>query len=83
MAITIFSMGLAQNVYQLIGLRVLQGVVTGYSTACITLIATKTDNAHAGWALGTLSTASIAGSLLGPIIGGFIEENLGLQNVFF
>jgi len=26
---------------------------------------------------------SIAGSLLGPIIGGFIEENLGFQPVFF
>jgi MFS transporter, DHA1 family, multidrug resistance protein len=48
MAITIFSMGFAQNVYELIGLRLLQGVVTGYSTACITLIATQTDNAHAG-----------------------------------
>lgn len=83
MAITIFSMGFAQNVYELIGLRVLQGVVTGYSTACITLIATQTDNEYAGWALGTLSTANIAGSLLGPIIGGYIGEKFGLQNVFF
>ena len=33
--------------------------------------------------LGTLSTASIAGSLLGPMIGGFIGENLGLPSVFF
>jgi MFS family permease len=83
MAITIYSIGFAQNVYQLVGLRALQGVVTGYSTACITLIATQTDNEHTGWALGTISTANIAGSLLGPIIGGYIEENLGLQNVFF
>src|SRR5436305_4705644 len=83
MAIAIFSMGLAQNVYELVGLRLLQGVITGYSTACTTLIATQTDKEHAGWALGTLSTASIAGGLLGPIIGGFIEESAGLQNVFF
>ncbi|MGG2066981.1 multidrug efflux MFS transporter [Bacillus sp. S14(2024)] len=83
MAIVIFSMGFAQNVYELIGLRILQGVITGYSTACTTLIATQTDNEHAGWALGTLSTANIAGSLLGPMIGGFIEGNFGLQNVFF
>jgi DHA1 family multidrug resistance protein-like MFS transporter len=83
MAVVVFSMGFAQNVYQLIGLRLLQGVITGYSTACITLIATQTDNEHAGWALGTLSTASIAGSLLGPMIGGYIGENLGFQNVFF
>ena len=76
-------MGFAQNVYELIGLRLLQGVITGYSTACTTLIATQTDKEHAGWALGTLSTATIAGSLLGPMIGGYIAENLGLQNVFF
>ncbi|GHO60514.1 multidrug efflux MFS transporter [Ktedonobacter robiniae] len=83
MGIVICSMGLAQNVYELVGLRLLQGVITGYSTACTTLIATQTDKEHAGWALGTLSTANIAGSLLGPIIGGGIEESLGLQNVFF
>lgn len=83
MAVVIFSMGFVQNVYQLIGLRLLQGVITGYSTACTTLIATQTDRAHAGWALGTLSTASVAGSLLGPVIGGYISEDFGLQNVFF
>ena len=82
-AIVICSMGLAQNVYELVGLRLLQGAITGYSTACTTLIATQTDREHAGWALGTLSTANIAGGLLGPIIGGFIEESAGLQNVFF
>ncbi|MBW4085806.1 multidrug efflux MFS transporter [Paenibacillus sp. S150] len=83
MAIIIGSMGFARNVYVLIGLRLLQGAVTGYGTACTTLIATQTDKEHAGYALGTLSTGSIAGSLLGPAIGGFIAENLGLQNTFF
>lgn len=83
MAVVVFSMGVAQNVYELIGLRLLQGVITGYSTACTTLIATQTDEEHAGWALGTISTANVAGSLLGPMIGGYIEENFGLQNVFF
>jgi len=83
MAIVIGSMGFAQNVYQLIGLRLLQGAITGYGTACTTLIATQTDKQHAGEALGTLSTASIAGSLLGPMIGGYIAETLGFQPVFF
>ncbi len=83
MAIVIGCMGFAPNVYVLIGLRLLQGVITGYSTACTTLIATQTDKEHAGFALGTLSTANIAGSLLGPTIGGFIGENFGMQNDFF
>ena len=83
MAIIIGCMGFAQNVYELIGLRLLLGVIAGYTTACTTLIATQTDKEHVGRALGTLSTASIAGSLLGPMIGGYIVENFGLQNVFF
>jgi MFS family permease len=83
MAVVIGSMGFAPNVYVLIGLRLLQGAITGYGTACTTLIATQTDRENAGVALGTLSTSSIAGSLLGPMIGGLIEENLGLKNVFF
>ncbi|MFL0195848.1 multidrug efflux MFS transporter [Clostridium sp. WILCCON 0269] len=83
MAITIGCMGFAPNVYVLIGLRLLQGAITGYSTACTALIATQTDKENAGYALGTLSTASISGSLLGPTIGGFIDEILGLQSVFF
>lgn len=83
MGIIVFCMGFVPNVYVLIILRLLQGAITGYSTACTTLIATQTDKEHAGYALGTLSTASIAGSLLGPTIGGVIEDRIGLQPVFF
>lgn len=83
MAIIVGSMGFVHNAYELIGLRLLQGVITGYGTACTTLIATQTDNSNSGWALGVLATSNIAGSLLGPMIGGAIEESLGLQNVFF
>lgn len=83
MAIVIFCMGFVSNVYQLIGLRLLQGVIAGYGTACTTLIATQTDKENAGFALGTLSTATIAGSLLGPMIGGYLEEVVGLKSVFF
>lgn len=83
MAVVIFFMGFSPNVGILIGLRLLQGTITGYSTACTTLIATQTDKEHAGYALGTLSTANIAGSLLGPMIGGFIEDAVGLRPVFY
>lgn len=83
MAIVIGCMGFVHNVYLLIGLRILQGTITGYSTACTTLIATQTEKEHAGFALGTLSTANIAGSLLGPTLGGFTAEHFGLQDSFF
>jgi DHA1 family multidrug resistance protein-like MFS transporter len=83
MSVIIFSMGFAGTVPQLIVLRLLQGVITGYGTACITLIATQTPREQAGWALGTLATASIAGSLLGPLLGGYLEEITGLRSIFW
>jgi len=83
MGIVVFLMGFAPSVNYLIGLRLLLGTIAGYSTACNTLIATQTDREHAGFALGTLATASVAGSLLGPIIGGFVGDTFGLRPVFY
>lgn len=83
MSVIIFLMGFSKNVYVLIILRLLQGAITGYGTACTTLIATQTDKENAGFALGTLSTAMVAGSLLGPMVGGYVGETFGLQNIFF
>jgi len=83
MGIVVFLIGFAPNVHALIGLRLLLGTVAGYSTACNTLIATQTEKESAGFALGMLSTASVAGSLLGPIVGGFIGDTFGLRPVFY
>jgi len=83
MAVVVFVTGFSQNVWELVGLRLLLGVITGYSVACTTLIATQTDKEHAGSALGTLATSGISGSLLGPLVGGYIGETFGLRNVFF
>ncbi|MDI3476871.1 MAG: transporter, family, multidrug resistance protein [Thermoanaerobacterium sp.] len=83
LSIIYLLMGFVPNVYFLIALCMLQGAFTGYSTACNTLIATQTDREHVGYALGTLSTAGVAGSLLGPTLSGLIEAALGLQAVFF
>ncbi|CAM3972720.1 multidrug efflux MFS transporter [Alicyclobacillus pomorum] len=83
MAVVVTVMGFVQNVYELVGLRLLMGAVSGYIAAAITLVATQTPKEHSGWALGTLSTGTVGGTLLGPLIGGYLAEALGLRNVFF
>lgn len=83
MGLVIFLMGFSQNVYELTILRLLQGAVSGYTTACITLIATQTSEKHVGWALGVLSTATVSGSLIGPLVGGYLADTIGIRNVFF
>jgi MFS family permease len=83
MAVVIASMGFVQNIYQLVGLRLLQGAVSGFVSAAITLIATQAPKERAGWALGTLSTGAVGGMLLGPLIGGYLAETFGFRSVFF
>ncbi|MHB8126852.1 MAG: multidrug efflux MFS transporter [Desulfitobacteriaceae bacterium] len=83
MAIVVTMMGFVQNVYQLVGLRLLIGVVSGYLAAAISLVASQTPKEHSGWALGTLSTGSVSGSLFGPLIGGWLADIIGLRHVFF
>jgi len=83
MAIVITAIGFVHNVYELVGLRLVMGAVSGYISASITMVATQTPREHAGWALGTLSTGAVGGTLLGPLIGGVLAEALGIRNVFF
>ncbi len=83
MAITMSLIGMAQNVYQLVGLRLLAGFVGGYSSGSIVLIATQAPKNRAGWALGMLSTGVMAGSLTGPLVGGVLPGLIGVRTTFF
>lgn len=83
MAITMSLIGVAQNIYQLVGLRLMAGLLGGYSSGAVVLVATQTPKAYSGWALGTLSTGVMAGTLLGPLIGGVLPGLIGLRATFF
>ncbi|AVL00538.1 hypothetical protein PI20285_07785 [Pediococcus inopinatus] len=54
MAIVLGAMGLVQNIWQLIALRMLQGVFSGYISNSNALLATETPKEKSGLALGTL-----------------------------
>ena len=83
MALVMSAMGLAQNIYQLVLLRLLAGLAGGYASGAMILVATQTPKARSGWALGTLSTGVLAGSLLGPLAGGILPGLIGIRNTFF
>ena len=83
MAITMALLGVVQDVWQLTAIRLLAGLLGGYSSGAVVLIATQTPRAQAGWALGTLSTGVLGGSLLGPLIGGVLPPLIGVRGTFF
>jgi len=83
MAFVIGAMGLVTNVFQLVGLRLLQGVFSGYISNANALIATSVPREKSGKALGTLTTGNVSGTLLGPLLGGFIADLAGYRITFF
>jgi len=83
MAVAMALIGVAQDIYQLVGLRLLAGFLGGYASGSTLLVATQTPKARSGWALGTLSSAIMAGSLAGPLIGGALPPLIGIRNTFF
>ncbi len=68
MAIVFIFMGLVMNVWQLIGLRLLQGVFSGYISNANALIATQVPKRRSGQALGMLVTGNVSGALFGPLL---------------
>lgn len=75
--------GMAHSVYQLVALRLLAGLIGGYNSAATVMVGTQAPSHRAGWALGVLSTGAVAGSLLGPLVGGFLPEWIGMRATFF
>lgn len=63
-------------------IRLIQGLVSGFYSASITLIASESPLEKTGWALGLLASANLAGSLIGPLLGGYIADTVGIRNDF-
>ncbi|KJC35939.1 MFS transporter [Bradyrhizobium sp. LTSP885] len=83
MAVAMSLIGLAHNVYELVGLRLLTGLLGGYASGSTVLVASQTPKARSGWAIGVLSAGIMAGSLVGPLIGGILPPLIGIRATFF
>jgi MFS family permease len=83
MAVAMSLIGMAQTVWQLVLLRLLAGLLGGYSSGSMILVATQTPKRRSGWALGMLSSGVMAGNLAGPLIGGVLPPLIGIRATFF
>lgn len=79
MAIAMSLIGVAQDVTQLGLLRLLVGLLGGYASGPTILVAAQTPKGRSAWALGTLSSAIMAGTIAGPLIGGTLAQTIGIQ----
>ena len=77
------SMGITFLIVCLFLIRTLQGLVSGFYSASVTLIASETPQDHTGWALGIVASFNLAGSLAGPLVGGYLSDVVGIRYDFF
>ena len=75
-------MAFVPSVFWLIVLRLLNGIFAGYVPNSTALIASQAPKQYSGYALGTLSTGVVAGTLMGPLLGGYVAETIGIRNAF-
>jgi MFS family permease len=83
MAIAMSLMGMATDVWQLVFLRLLTGLLGGYASGSTVLVATQTPKARTAWALGMLASGIMAGNLVGPLIGGALPPLIGIRQTFW
>ncbi|MEP9399313.1 multidrug efflux MFS transporter [Mesorhizobium sp. KR2-14] len=82
MAVSMSLLGMAQDVWQLVALRLFAGIAGGYASGSVILVATQTPRQRSGWALGVLSSGVMAGNLVGPLIGGALPQLIGIRQTF-
>ena len=83
LGVIMIGLGLAHNVYQLTALRLCQGAMSGFQAAIIPMIAQGTPVERSGWAMGMFFTSQVSGTLLGPVLGGWMSEVMGFRPMFF
>lgn len=77
------AMGFAVAPWQLLVLRMVNGIFSGFISMAVSLQASVTPDEYSGRALGVLQTGAVAGNLVGPLIGGVLAETIGFKAVFY
>lgn len=81
-ALFVGAMAFATGPWQLLALRLLQGVFSGFVAPSMTLVSISAPPGEQGRVSGSLHTAMIWGAVIGPVVGELIRVRLGLAAVY-
>ena len=82
-AVTMVLTGMSPNIYILVALRFVTGLLSGTVAAATALVAAGTPREKMPFAMGLVMVATFSGSALGPLLGGFLADSTGYRNAFF
>ena len=81
--IIVAAMGLVTSVTQLLILRVLQGVIAGFSIFAMALASVSCPKERVPVAIGRVQGAQLLSVAVGPAAGGYVASHFGLRYAFF
>lgn len=82
LGLTQLLMALAWSADQMVVIRMVQGAVSGVLAASLGLVAVVTPRDKIGRAVASLQSATPAGQILGPLIGGVLAATLGFRATY-
>jgi DHA1 family multidrug resistance protein-like MFS transporter len=80
--VVVGAMGFVAGPWQLLGLRLLQGTLTGTVPAATALVASSSSSERAGFRLGALQTTIFVAAGVGPALGGVSADLAGMRSSF-
>lgn len=79
LAAVYFLGGFVHDPFQLLGVRVLQGVASGFVPAAMALVASVTPPEKLGFSMGIMQTGLVVGGIIGPLAGGVLAHLFGMR----
>ena len=76
------AMAFVTNVWQVLAVRVIQGLFAGYGSLSVAMAAESAPRDRMPSAIGTVQTAQRIGPGVGPVIGGLLASLVGLRRSF-
>ena len=75
-------MAFSQNVWQLFFLRILLGLLGGFTNVAVALVTQLAPKEKVPSIIGTLQSWMILSTALGPLFGGILATSIGVRNTF-
>ena len=82
-SVIILLMAFSTSAEMLVGLRAVQGLITGTVAAANALVAATAPRERAGYAMGALQVGIWSGVAVGPLLGGFLADAFGYRMAFY
>jgi MFS family permease len=70
------------NIWQMLGLRILLGLFSGFGTMSVALVTHGSPRERIGRAVGVLQATQILSTALGPLVGGLLAQAIGIRHTF-